>query len=100
MRVINSDQKAMTQYGTKLEEMFLAILMRETQSLLMNPVLDPAKMVKFEKLMNMYYKNLKVDAREEYRIFCLANGVKNVDPNDPFVRKLQELMTETPQITP
>ena len=100
MRIINNNPELSSSFGSNIETIFGAILMREAQNLAMNPNLDGKAMVKLEKLMSLYYKCVKVDKREEFKAYLQQAGINNSQiAEDPFYKKLMDAMADTPQIS-
>lgn len=98
MRTINNSPSN-TQFGSSVENLMKAILVREVQALAMHATLTDKELNRFEKLWNMLFKTLKTSEREDYRVFVLANNLKDIDQNDPFYKQIQAIMSEKPQIT-
>lgn len=99
MKTINNNPRNVSQFGSRIEEIFNILLMREAQNLLMKPDLDSKMMTKLNTLMSLYYKCVKTDAREDYRVYIQNNNLEQIDTNDPFYKQLQSIIAETPQIT-
>lgn len=94
IRVINNNEVASTGNGSTLSSMISIILVREVQNLAMHKELDSKGMLKLEKISNIL-KNLKHDEREDFKAYVQMNGLKGIDNNDPFVKKLYELMADS-----
>ena len=99
LKLVNNQTNLATKTpnGSLIPTMVEALIVREVQNLTKTPSLDSKQLICLERLLRMSL-DIKRDAREDYRTYLLKNGLKGVDLNDPAVKRVMDLLMDTPQI--